>query len=180
MHTAWTRRSVALALTAGSVVTLTACGSGGVMTNGSTAATLGAHTVSTSEVQHVVSDINTVDSQGGISGQQAAVLLVLEPEVSKIAARYGATTTDSEVDQEFSSRLPEGKKLNPATVRVLKSNAQLNKLVNGQNKQGAAKVTKLIKTADVQLNPRYGEFSAKGVRNAPTNWIDAAASKAQK
>lgn len=179
MHPAWTRRFVALALTAGSAVALTGCGAGGVMTSGSTAATLGSHTVTTSDVQQAVTDINTVDTQGGITGQQAAVLLVLEPEVSKIAGRYGATTTESEVEQEYANRLPEGKSLNPATVSVLKSNAQLNKLANGQNKKGAAQVMKLVQNADIDLNPRYGEFSEKGVRKAPTNWIDSAASKAQ-
>lgn len=179
MHTAWTRRSAALALTAGSVVALTGCGSGGVMTDGGTAATFGSYSVSTNEVQHAVSDINAVDSQNGITGQQAAVLMVLEPEVTKIAARYGARTTASEVDQEFTTRLPEGKSLNPATVRVLIANTQLNKLANSQNKRASSQVLKLIRTADIDLNPRYGEFSEKGVRKAPTNWIDAAASKSE-
>lgn len=181
MHTARSRRrALSLVLAAGALVSLSACGSDGVMTNGSTAATFGSHTVSTDAVQQAVTDINVADPQGTISGPQAALFLALEPRISKLASRYGATTTPSEVEQEFANRMPRGRTLSAAAIGVLRANTQATKLSRSQDPKAPAALQKLINSAEVKLNPRYGEFTTKdGLRAASANWIEPKSTAAQ-
>lgn len=166
-----TQRLVTAMAAAATTLTLAACGSEGVLTNGGTAATFGDYTVSTDEVSNAVTDINRFEQQAGITGQQAAVLLALEPEVSKLAARYGARMSASQVQEQYSTQMPRGVDLNDAAVRTLQSSAQLGALTNGKDPRGAQAAQKLITGADIELNPRYGEYNKGNMSAASTNWI---------
>ncbi|WP_018158244.1 hypothetical protein [Demetria terragena] len=168
--TLMTHRGVLATAAAGAALALTACGSDGVMNHGSTAATMGSYAVSTDEVQDAVSDITKYDKNSGITGQQAAVLMVLEPEITKVAARNNATVSPSQVREEYATQMPKGATLSDPAVRTILASVQLRAL-GAKGQAVATQTQKLVTTADIDLNPRYGEFDKGNMRPTAASWI---------
>lgn len=170
------RRALGALAAVAAATALTGCGTSGVFTDGGIAAKYGDTTVSTTQVQDVVADLRSINPQTQISGQQAAVLLALAPSINRLAAQQGVAISPSMVEQTFAQnglRDPD-----PATIAMTRANGELGQLLQGRA-AGQDAVNKLINTADVQLNPRYGSYAKGGaIGPAPTPWIrpDASAS----
>lgn len=159
------------ALTA--VLALGACGSDGVLTDGSVAARSGATTVSTDQVQQALKDIAPLDSDGSFKGTQVAVLLALSPKLEQAASATGAGVSDDEIKEIF-----RRVKVAPsaAAINTVRASSVLNSMSTGTSQQQAA-ANRVLQNTDVTLNPRYGTYSKGGnVRAASANWIQPQAS----
>lgn len=170
------RRALGALAAVATATALTGCGTSGVFTDGGVAATYGDTTVSTTQVQDVVADLRSINPQTQISGQQAAVLLALAPAIGRIAAQNGAAISSSMVEQTFAQN--GLRDASPATISMTRANGELGQLLQGRA-AGQEAINRLINTADVQLNPRYGSYAKGGaIGPAPTPWIrpDATAS----
>lgn len=156
----------ALGLTLG----LSACSSQGVWHHGGTAATLGDTQVGTAQVQTALDDLQALAPDAQITGSRVAAVLALTPSVNSIAEQHGASVTQAQARQAFqqgeTSRTPS-----QGALKVLATESELSKLVQGTSAQQSA-ITKLLNTADVQMNPRYGVWRKGGSYGpAATDWI---------
>lgn len=159
------------AAAAGAVVlgamTLTGCGSSSVIHNGSVAATYGDTTVTNTQVQQALTDVRKVNKD--FDAQSAVVFLALNPQLSKLAGQYGVATSATQAKAAFPATVK-----NPSTsaVQVVQASMDFQNLRSSE--QGEPALEKLINTADVQLNPRYGTWKkGYGPTSTPGNWMSA-------
>lgn len=166
-----TRRRTVGGLTALTVVLgLSACGDQGVMHRGDTAATLGGNTVTTSEVQDALGDLQKIAPNANITGARVAAVLALAPRVNEVATAHGARISP---EQAKATLRESGSKVDPSqgALEVLATENELSKLVNGTSAQQNA-INRVLNSADVKMNPRYGQWGKGGSYGpAPTDWI---------
>ena len=158
-------RHVAPALVV-ATLTLTGCG-GGLMTDGSKAASYGDTTVTTQQVQDALSDL-TKASPGGVDGQTVAVFLALRPQLTALAGRYGIGVSRDQAADSLTS-VPDP---SAAAIDTVQSNNALAALREDPRSQAA--VQRLINEADIDLNPRYGTWvkgHGPGEPAAKNNWL---------
>ncbi|TWP33475.1 hypothetical protein [Leekyejoonella antrihumi] len=164
------RRSMRLTAVAGAAaiaVSLSACGTSGLMHSGDTAGSFDGTTVTTTQVQSAVKQIGTVSQ--GFDGESATAFMLLLPKLEQIGQKYGIAVSEAQVRAMF----PASMDLSSATVTTARGSVLFTKLA--QNAQAQPAVAKLLKTADVQLNPRYGQWvKGKGPTQDLAPWIKSA------
>lgn len=153
------------------VAVVSGCGAGGVFTDGSVAARNGGTTVTTEQVQTALRQIAPLDSEGTFKAPQAATLLALEPQVDRAARATGVGVSDDEVRQLF-VRVKVADP-SPSAVAAVRTSSQISSLTRGTSQQMAA-IQRVLDTAKVELNPRYGRYAKGGeIARASTNWLKA-------
>ncbi len=169
------RRPARLAVATGAALAaafaLTACGSNGVMHDGRVAGTYDGQSVSNHEVQTAMKQISTV-SQQGVDGESATAFILLLPKLEKIGQKHGVVVSVSQIRSAF----PKNTDLKPATIKAARGS-----MLFGQLQQSAPKqVAKLLKNADVKLNPRYGRWvKGKGPSLDKSPWVKTVSQKSQ-
>lgn len=158
-------------LAGGAALTLASCG---VLHDGGTAATYKDTTVSVEQVQDAVTDIRKVAPTAELDGQRAALLLALRPALAQLGARNGVGVSDAQITDSFHKQgFPQDQTPAASAVQVIQADGLLSGLQ--ENPAGAAALQKLLSTADIDLNPRYGTWKRGGqVGPAANNWLKVA------
>lgn len=158
--------SVAAVMVAGAM-SLTACGDNSVVQNGYVAARFDGNTVTNEQVQNALIDVRKVNAE--FDSQSAAVFLALNPQLTRLAGQYGVATSAAQAKAAFPATV---KNPSQSAIDVVQSSMDFQNLRSSE--QGQPALAKLISTADVQLNPRYGTWK-KGVGPTSTvpNYISA-------
>ena len=163
------RRSVrltAVAAAAAVVVSLSACSSSGLMHEGKTAGSYDGRTVTNSQVQSAVDQIGKVSP--GFDGESATAFMLLLPDLEQIGHKYGIAVSEGQVRGMF----PKSMDLSDATVQAARGSVLFTQIK--QKPQALKEMQKLLKTAQVKLNPRYGQWEkGKGPQKALAPWIKA-------
>lgn len=159
------------AAAAGAIVlgtlTVTGCGSSGLMHDGSVAATYGGTTVSNTHVQQALTDVRKVNKD--FDAQSAVVFLALNPRLSTLAGQYGVATSKAQATAAFPAAVK-----NPSTAAIEVVQASMDFQNLRSSAQGQPALDKLIATADVRMNPRYGTWKkGYGPTSLPGNWMSA-------
>lgn len=158
--------AVAATMAAGAMA-LSGCGSNSLVQNGYVAARYDGTTVTNEQVQDALIDVRKVNAD--FDSQSAAVFLALNPQLSQLAGKYGVATSAAQAKAAFPATVK-----NPSTsaISVVQSSMDFQALRSSQ--QGQPALAKLISTADVQLNPRYGTWQkGTGPTSIAPNWISA-------
>lgn len=144
-------------------VSLSAC-SQTLMHDGATAGSLGGTSVSTTQVQDAVDQIGKVAP--GFDGESATAFILLLPKLEQIGHKFGVTVSAADAK----AALPHTPDPTNATVEAARGSLLFTKLQNLP--QGQQAIKKLLETADVQLNPRYGQWvKGKGPTKNLAPWI---------
>ncbi|KYH45697.1 hypothetical protein [Branchiibius sp. NY16-3462-2] len=158
--------AIAATMAAGAMA-LSGCSSNSLIQNGYVAARFDGNTVTNQQVQDALLDVRKVNAQ--FDSQSAAVFLALNPQLSQLAGKYGVATSTAQAKAAFPATVK-----NPSTsaISVVQSSMDFQALRSSE--QGQPALAKLISTADVELNPRYGTWQ-KGVgpTSVAPNWISA-------
>lgn len=145
---------------------LSACGSTGVMHDGNKAGSFDGHSVSNADVQTAVKQISAVSPQGGFDGQSATAFILLLPKLEAIGHKYGIVVSPTDVRKMF----PKSTDLAEPTIKAARGSLLFTRLQ--QQPQAKQKVIKLLRDADVNLNPRYGQWvQGKGPKKDLSPWI---------
>lgn len=146
-------------------VTLTGCGSDGLIHDGSVAATYGDTTVTNTQVQQALTDVRKVNQD--FDAQSAVVFLALNPKLSQLAGQYGVATSKAQAQAAFPATV---KNPSASAVQVVQASMDFQNLRSSE--QGEPALGKLIGTANVQMNPRYGTWKkGYGPTSVPGNWF---------
>lgn len=158
------------ALVTAAAVTLSVAGCG-VLDDGSKAASYQDNTVSTSQVQDAVRDIDAAAPTSGVTGQRVAILLALRPAVTDLAAKYGVGISTGDVENLFYQQgFPRSKTPSASAVQAIQTQNLLSNL--GDSPKGSPALTKLINGANIDLNPRYGTWKKGGqIGPASNDWL---------
>lgn len=164
------RRAVGIAALAVTVVGVSGCGSSQLFHDSTTAASYDGTSVSVQQVQDAVTQIKQAFGSGAsdFNSRTAITYLLFANDFQRIAAQQGGAFSAAQARQEFSQR----NVTNPssAAVDALRSNVALTNLGNSQ--AGVAQVTKVVNTAKVEVNPRFGRWGgANGVLATAEPWI---------
>lgn len=164
------RSRLATVVTSGvAVAVVSGCGTSGVFTDGSVAARNGTTTVTTDQVQTALQQIAPLDGEGSFKAPQAATLLALQPEVNRVARATGVGVSDDEVRELF--RRVKVDNPTPSAIGAVRTSSQISTLTRGTSQQMSA-IQRVLDTAKVELNPRYGRYGKGGeIAQASTNWL---------
>ena len=166
------RRAAGIAALAVTCTGLSACGSDQLFHDSSTAASRGSTQVSTEQVEQAVSQIKQAFGQNAadFDARSAITYLLFAGDLQRVAGKTGGAVSSTQAKQEFMQR----KVANPSTAAVdaLRSNLALNSI--SRDPQGRAEITRIVKAASVQVNPRFGDWDgAQGVVDTSESWIVA-------
>lgn len=164
------RRLPAVAAALALAASLTACGEDGVLRDGSVAATYGSTTVSTDQVQRALADLQAFAPDAQITGARTAVVLALAPTINRMAARHGVSMSQDEARRAFAEGRT-GRTPSAEALTALATESEVSRLVNGKA-AGQQEVNRVLDRADIELNPRYGQWRKGGAYGpAPADWI---------
>lgn len=166
------RRAVGIAALAVLVTGVSGCGSSELFHDSTTAASYNGSSVSIDQVRQAVSQIKTAFGSGAadFNSQSAITYLLFANDFQRVAAQSGGAFSAAQARMEFEQR----KVANPSTAAItaLRSNIALGNI--GNNPQSSAEITKIVKSASVQINPRFGQWDGvKGVVATDQPWITA-------
>ncbi|GAB3588520.1 hypothetical protein [Calidifontibacter terrae] len=154
-----------LRVASAALAAVTGLGLAGCSNDGSVAASLGSTHVSSSEVQSAVDDITKEQPKSQFDPQSAIAYLVLGPSINDLAKKYGVFVSTAQAKAQFKTVEPS-----QAAVSTVQSNLNMGNLQNSAT--GSAAFGKLLKTAKVKMNPRYGQWVAgQGPNSGDGNWI---------
>ena|SRR5690625_276378 len=164
------RRMAAVSLLAAGALFTSAC-SGEV----GSAAVVNGQRIEVSTVHEALEDLDDITQ--GLTQVDILGLLIIEPIWRKIGAERGIGFTDQEVQGMLDSvRVDSG--LEPQPVRqgaidVLRTDLIISQLLNGpQRDEVVADVQERVAAADIESNPRFGEFTAEqGLVPTTPTWI---------
>src|SRR5699024_7372672 len=102
----------------------------------------------------------------GFDGESAAAFILLLPKLEKIGHQYGLAVSASDVKAMF----PGSTDLAESTVQAARGSVLFTRL--RQHPKAAKQVEHLLKNADVDLNPRYGQWiHGQGPTKQLSPWI---------
>jgi hypothetical protein len=165
-----TRRILSVAAPLLGVALVVGCGT----QEAGAAAVVGGRRISVDELQNAVRDIQGyVGPDQQVKSEQVLLLLALQPYVDKVAAKAGIGVSESDARAEIVKRVP---KAGLAAVRALQASGGIGAIqqLDAQRASVAeAEITDLLRGADVQINPRYGQFDPKALVIKPEqpNWL---------
>lgn len=139
----------------------------GCTPTGGTAATYGDTSISDESVQTAVRDILKEEPQSGFDNLSAAIFQVLRGELSTLARKHGVYVAPDAAKAAWFKKTK-----NPSQAAVDTAVGSINFGRLRTSEKGQADLMKLFKTADVQLNPRYGKWvKGTGPAESTTDWI---------
>ncbi|AKU15938.1 hypothetical protein [Luteipulveratus mongoliensis] len=164
-----TPRLAGLALVAVTAMAVTGCG---VLEDGSTAATYNGNRVTTDQVQDAVKDIAKAEPNANFDAQTAAIFLALRPRLNQMATSYGVGVSRDQAARTLGLSGATG-----AGIDTVQANLAFGAL--NENAGGKVALAKLLQTADIDLNPRYGAWKKGGQPGpAANNWLKKPAAPA--
>ncbi|WP_265443818.1 hypothetical protein [Flexivirga meconopsidis] len=145
---------------------LTGCGSGGVMHRGSTGIKYDGKSASATELQTAAEQITKAIGSGTITAADVAGVLALEPQLTKFAKQKGVVVSADQVKSAYPKV-----DFSPVALEAMRANGLASALQNSGALTAQA-AQKLLKDANVTINPRYGTWvEGKGATAAPQPWI---------
>lgn len=164
------RRAVGIAALAVIVTGVSGCGSSQLFHDSNTAASYQGTSVSVEQVQDAVTQIKQAFGSGAsdFNSRAAITYLIFAKDFQRIAAEQGGAFSADQARQEFSQR--KVAEPSAAAISALRSNVALTNLGNSQ--AGIAEVSKVVNSAKVDVNPRFGRWGgANGVLATSEPWI---------
>lgn len=121
--------------------------------------------VTESQIDDVVADFGRVQGAQAPTRAQIASGLALRPYFLDAFKGTGKIVSEQAIQTQIATQLPNASN---TTLQYL----QLSNLQQGMDQATSTKLTKLVEGADIQLNPRYGEWKpGKGFEPPAENWI---------
>lgn len=162
-------RPVALAaLLLTGALTLAGCGADGVMHDGSEAASSDGTSVSSSNLQQAVEQINaTAGGQTRITAAEVIPYVVLAPKFDALAARYNVGVSNDQIRSRF-----PGKELSQTTLDAYRANViYATSQASTAPAALAAAGRRVISDSHITVNPRFGSLSSGVVAPAYADWL---------
>jgi hypothetical protein len=163
------RRLAALGTVATLAVTLAGCGSAGV----GAAAVVDGNRISVADVQQATEQINVYSGQQ-VPQSQVLYFLIIGPRLIEAAAEAGVGVSPDDAKTELQQKVadPGG-----ATITAVQANEALNRLGSLGEDKGKPILDSVVadlRTADIEVNPRYGSFDSDNLIMAEdgANWFD--------
>ena len=156
------RMAAALTLAVAASFTVSACGAG---PGPGVAAVTDGQVIREADLDAIAADFAKVQGAQAPSRSDMVALLVARPYVMEALSGTGQALTEEGVRQLLSSELPEA---SDATVRYIQAATSQQRL----DQASAAQVQQAMASADIEVDPRYGEFDPnQGIVQPQENWI---------
>jgi hypothetical protein len=132
--------------------------------------------ISVADVQSAAADFETFTGQP-VAQQQVLYFLVIGPYVVDAAARAGVGVSLDDAKAQLTQRIPDPSESGVTALQAAESVSRLTQLSEDRSKPILDGVVSKLRSADIELSPRYGEFDAEQITiTAPQeNWIEAPA-----
>lgn len=164
-----TRRRAAALLIAGTLLTSACAPEVGA------AAVVDGKRIEVSTVQDALADLDDVAE--GLTQTDVVGMLIVAPLWTEIGADHGVGFTNQEVQNTLNAFLEqmqiEQRDFSQGAIDVLRSDLIVNALLNGPDRDSAIEAIETrLAEADIESNPRYGEFTEQGRVNPTTfDWL---------
>ncbi len=164
------RRMAAISLLAAGALVTSACSS-----EVGAAAVVNGNRIEVSTVHEALADLEDITE--GLTQTDVLGLLILEPMWRSVGSERGVGFTDQEVQTMLDSVLAESgedpQQFSQGSIDVLRADLISSTLLNDPEQQDAVEDIQMrIEEADVDTNPRFGEFSPEqGLTPVTPNWL---------
>src|SRR5690625_1328307 len=164
------RRLAAISLLAAGALVTSACSS-----EVGAAAVVNGNRIEVSTVHEALADLEDITE--GLTQTDVLGLLILEPMWRSVGSERGGGTTGQEAQIMIDSVLPDSgedrQQFSQGSIDVRRADRICSTRLNDPEQQDAVEDIQMrIDEADVDTNPRFGEFSPEqGPTPVPPNWL---------
>lgn len=140
------------------------------------AAVVDGRRISVADVQSAAADFEAFTGQP-VAQQQVLYFLVIGPYVVDAAARAGVGVSPDDAREQLTQRVPAPSEAGITALQAAESVSRLTQLSEDRSKPILDGVVGQLRSADIDLSPRYGEFDSEQITiTAPQeNWIETPA-----
>lgn len=139
------------------------------MHDGTVGASADGNSVSASQIEKAVTQINSTATSGNqqqVTAADVIPFIVLAPEFEQLAAKYGVGVTNAQISKVFPKL-----DLAPATLDAYRSNYVYTQLRNSGDQKKAEAAANLIENTKINVNPRFGSVEKGQAAGRAANWI---------
>ncbi len=149
-------------------------GSGGCAGESGAAGVVDGRRISVEQVQQAAADLEAFSGQP-VAQQQVLYFLVIGPYVIDAAARAGVGVSQNDARTQLADQVEEPSQGGVEALQAAQAVSRLTSLSEDQAKPVLDGVVNQLRSADIDLSPRYGEFDKEQLTIAPPqeNWIEA-------
>ncbi len=163
------RATAALTLAVAASLSVSACGTGA---GPGVAAVTDGQVIHESDLDDIAADFSRVQGAQAPSRSEMVALLVARPYVLQSLSSKGTALTEQGVRELLGQELPDPSEATVRYIQAASSQQQLDQAAVQQIQQTMA-------AADIEVNPRYGEFEpGQGLVPPQENWILSATPQA--
>ncbi len=140
------------------------------------AAVVDGRRISVQDVQQAAADFEAFTGQP-IPQQQVLYFLVIGPYVVDAAAQAGVGVSPDDARVQLTQRIDNPSGSGVSALQAAESVSRLTQLSEDRAKPILDRVVSTLRSVDIELSPRYGQFDTEQITITPPveNWIEAPA-----